>query len=65
MGWQNTARVLHSSKEERKMLCPKPGCANSVGLEQQEELVHAAGMAVGFGSEGRSRDDGKGPLTAR
>lgn len=26
MGWQNTALVLHSSKEERKMLCPKPGC---------------------------------------
>lgn len=46
------------------MLCPKPGCAISVGLEQQEELV-AVGMAVGFGSEGRSRDDRKGPLTAR
>lgn len=38
------------------MLCPKPGCATSVGSEQQEELVHAVGMAVSFGSEGRSRE---------
>lgn len=50
MGWQNTALDLHSSKGERKTRCPKPGCAISVGLEEQEELVHAVGMAVGFGS---------------
>lgn len=55
MGWQNTALVLHSSKEERKMLCPKPDCAISVGSEQREELVHGVGTAVGFGSEGRRR----------
>lgn len=58
MGWQNTALVLHSSKEERrgKRSAPKPGCTISAGSEWQEELVHAVGMAVGFGSEGRSRE---------
>lgn len=54
--WMGKPQPLSSSKEERKMLCPKPGCAISGGSEQQEELVHAVGTAASFGTEGRSRE---------
>lgn len=54
--WGGKIQPLSCTPVKRRGKCSAQSLtAISVGSEQQEELVHSVGMAVGFGSEGRRR----------